>query len=117
EGGEPVFGLGGRARVLPVHVDAIRASVELRRAQLDQVEQRVLEAAFRDVALEREHRAVGVGGGLGEVEAWFHAPSLGFFPSRIGRPCRPVERLPPSAQGTYWLADGGAGVSSRVPPG
>ena len=41
---EPLLGLAGGARVLAVHVDAIRAAVQLRGAHLDELEQSVLEA-------------------------------------------------------------------------
>jgi RNA polymerase sigma-70 factor, ECF subfamily len=56
DGVQPLLRLPGDARVLRVHVDAERAAVQVRRAQLHEVEEAVLEAAAAHVLLEREHR-------------------------------------------------------------
>src|SRR5580765_2520612 len=39
------------AEILPVHVDAVRASVELRRAKLHEVQQAAIEAGSREVVV------------------------------------------------------------------
>jgi hypothetical protein len=55
--------LAGGARVLPVHVEAERAAVDLRGADAQQLAQ---PAGQLDCALEAEHRRVGSRGALAE---------------------------------------------------
>ena len=52
---EPLLGLARGTGVDSVHVDAVGAAVDLRRAQLQQVHERVIEAAGGEMLLEREH--------------------------------------------------------------
>src|SRR5690606_34606231 len=76
---QPLRRIPAGHRVLRVHVDAVAAPVDLRRAQLDQVQQAVVDARAGEVSLEVEQRLVAAGRVLGGVEACFHdgPPSVG----------------------------------------
>src|SRR5262249_28395543 len=52
---EPLLALAERTQILPVHIDAVPTAVDLRRAQLDEIDQRRIEAAPQQIALEAGH--------------------------------------------------------------
>ena len=64
---EPLFGLADRARILAVHVQAVGAAVDLRRAHPDEVEQFVIEARLTNLPFEAEH---------GLHDAWVHVHEI-----------------------------------------
>src|SRR4029453_19121797 len=64
--------LPDRAQILPMHVQAVGASVELRRSQLGQRDERSLEPGLLDVAIERVHGLVDPWCNPGIVDTWFH---------------------------------------------
>src|SRR5262249_26908509 len=73
EAGEPLLGLAGFAGVLPVHIDAEGAAVDLRSAQLHEFQQRLLDAAgFVDVAVNAGQRVVTAGSCSPPLDALFH---------------------------------------------
>jgi hypothetical protein len=53
---EPLLGLAVRARLTAVHLDAERTAVDLRRPQLDQMQQALFEPAFVDRLVQRDDR-------------------------------------------------------------
>src|SRR4029079_5019406 len=73
---EALFRFAGRPRVERMHVDAEGAPVDLRRAQLQQVHELVIQSAVGEVLLERQHRLVGFLAELPVVEAGFHRTIL-----------------------------------------
>nr|KGD11541.1 hypothetical protein DO63_5965 [Burkholderia pseudomallei] len=74
---EAALGFAVLARVARVHVDAVRAAVDLRGAQPHELDQRRLQPALRDPLLEREHRVERVRIRLAVVEAGLHDAFLG----------------------------------------
>lgn len=72
---QALLGLAGLARVVGVHVHAVGAAVDLRGAQIDQFDQRTLQAGLGQGLLQAEHGGVGVGRGLGPFEAGGHGES------------------------------------------
>src|SRR5690606_18441433 len=69
---EALLGLPCCARVLGVHVDAVRAAVELRGACLDQFEERVLETAAPHVRLQLAERRDSFVAQRAVLDAWLH---------------------------------------------
>jgi hypothetical protein len=64
---EPLFGLAVRARILAVHVQTVGATVDLRRAHPDEVEQSVIEAGLTNLPFEAQH---------GLHDAWIHVHEI-----------------------------------------
>ena len=58
---DPLFRLSCRAGVDRVHVEAIRAAVDLRGADLDELQQRVFQAGALRELVQSEHRAIAFG--------------------------------------------------------
>src|SRR5690606_18429997 len=73
---EPLLAFAQRAEVLPVHVDAVGAAVELRRTQTHQVQERRLQARLVEVLVHGIHGIVDAGRGVGVVEAGSHSESF-----------------------------------------
>ena len=68
----PLLALALRSGIPRVHVDAKRAAVDLRVARLHKVDQRRLEAATLDVALEGAERLHRLGRSLVRVQSRLH---------------------------------------------
>ena len=66
---EALFGFTYSAQVLPVHVEAVGASVDLRSAQLDQVQQGRFESGVMKELLQLQHGVIGAGCKMCEIEA------------------------------------------------
>src|SRR5207247_79928 len=62
-----------RAQILPVHVQAVGAAVDLRGPESDQMKQRLFQSTSLEVLIQGVNGLVHARGGLGVVEAWFHA--------------------------------------------
>src|SRR5207342_3328811 len=69
---EPLFGLAVGARVLAVHVQAIGAAVDLRRAHPDEVEQSVIEACLTHLPFKAEHGLYDAWGYVHEIDSSLH---------------------------------------------
>src|SRR5690606_15823666 len=102
---QPLLRLARGARVLRVHVHAVRAVVQVRRPQLHQVQQRVLEPRRADRGLHVPVRLEQVGRDAMIVESarHGHSPSLGRrssapFVTALS-PC-PAPRITPSLRTT-----------------
>src|SRR6266852_2353695 len=72
---EALFGLSKRAGVFRMHVNAISAAVDLRRAQLQQVEQLVFEAARGKIFFQPIHSSLGLGSKFHVVNPGLHLGS------------------------------------------
>src|SRR4051794_23850323 len=60
------------AQVLPVHVNAISAAIDLRSPQLDEVQKRNLKSALVKVSFESEHGVISPGGNFKAVNSRLH---------------------------------------------
>jgi hypothetical protein len=60
------------AQLLGVHVDAMGAAVELRGSELDQLKQRMIEAAIAHEHVQAHHRLLGRGRRLAEIQSSLH---------------------------------------------
>src|SRR6185437_11679857 len=69
---ETLFGFAGGAGVFRMHVEAIRAAVNLRRAHFHEFEERFFEAGTMDVGFEGEHSLISLGIYFGNVDSGFH---------------------------------------------
>src|SRR6266404_4888007 len=72
---EALFGLPERAGVFRMHVNAISAAVDLRSAQLQQVEQLVFEAARGKIFFQPIHSSLGFGSEFQVVNPGLHLGS------------------------------------------
>src|SRR6266436_19243 len=72
---EALFGLPERAGVFRMHVNAISAAVDLRSAQLQQVEQLVFEAARGKIFFQPIHSSLGFGSKFQVVNPGLHRGS------------------------------------------
>ncbi|MNC79198.1 hypothetical protein D3C75_1316120 [compost metagenome] len=66
------LGFAGLARIIGVHVDAIGAAVDLRRAQADQLEQGGFQAGLAQGHFQANHGLVGFGSLLGPFDTLVH---------------------------------------------
>src|SRR5450759_4735420 len=78
-GVQPLFRFAERSRDLGVHVGAIRAAVDERGPQLDQLEERSLESALVYILFETPHRGPDARGRLRVIDPWLHRCLLSFF--------------------------------------
>src|SRR5690606_15749056 len=105
---QALLGLPRRAGVLAVHVEAVTARVDLRRAHLDELAQGVLQPAVPHVPLERAERRDALLGDLAVLDTTVHvrprfhrhatrprggAKAVG-YPVRQRRCCRAARRSP-----------------------
>src|SRR5690606_26899159 len=88
---EPLLGLAMRTRFLRVHVQAVSAAVDLRRADLDQLEQRRLEGRPSYDGSEAQHGldGIAVAGGV-ECQTSIHlaSPCVDCYVSMVSTPSR-----------------------------
>src|SRR5690606_1582427 len=78
---QALLGFAFGARILAVHVDAVRAAVDLRGAHLHEAEQAVLQARAVDVFLQLHHRLDRFRGNTEVVDTGCHcfAPVQGEY--------------------------------------
>jgi hypothetical protein len=60
----PLLVLSAGAQILPVHIDAIGATIDLRGSKPYQVQQRFLQSAAMKIAFEAAQRSADAGGRL-----------------------------------------------------
>ena len=75
---QPLLGLAKRPRVFGVHIDAISAAVDLRRAHFQQMDQFVVEPAGRDVSLQRKQGLLCFLGVVRKFDSLLHGFSSPF---------------------------------------
>src|SRR5882762_235208 len=99
---QPLFRLAHCARILGMHVNAVRAAIDLRSAHLDQMNQLVIKPAFGDIFLQRIQRFLRFRCVFPIVNSRFHEGS----PSSRAMPPRPAPVARPSASRgipTVWM--------------
>jgi L-asparagine oxygenase len=69
---EPLLGLADGAQVFPMHVYAVRAAIDLRHAQLDQVEQLRVEAGLTQIVFQSQHGLHSAGTDRSDFDSWLH---------------------------------------------
>src|SRR5450759_5160522 len=104
-GVQPLFRFAERSRDLGVHVGAIRAAVDERGPQLDQLEERSLESALVYILFETPHRGPDARGRLRVIDPWLHRCLLSFFgrEDRAQSPAVPQILARRHSSCTIWL--------------
>src|SRR5262249_22107783 len=104
-------GLASSVEILAVHVDAIGAAVDLRDAEVDEVEEPLIDPGLPHVALEAEERTVRLRGDVLVAEALRHGFLLGQYvePQRSARKLRGSTLQPPG-----WTSRQAAKPDSRA---
>jgi len=70
-------------QILPVHIDTVRAAVDLGGAQFDQVKQRFFQSTLPEILFQPQQRFVTILSNLCVAKALFHPSSLGFVENGI----------------------------------
>lgn len=127
DGRETPLGFAALARVRRMHIDAIRAAVDLRRAQPHQFGQRFFERRLADALFDAEQRFDRGGIGFVEVETLFHVHGAnlgvsadayrragGFPPLKCSEDAALVDRLIATGARIAWSAAPRVTTSART---